>query len=226
MKRLQGIAASNGIAIAKAYRLEHPDLTVEKQTIENPAEQMNRFQQALAKAKEELEVIQAHALKELGEDKAAIFSAHLLVLSDPELVQAVEQKIEQERVNAEFALHDVASMFIAMFEAMDNEYMKERAADIRDVTKRVLAHLLGVTISNPSMITEEVVIIAEDLTPSDTAQLNRKYVKGFKQTLAVAHRILLLWRARWKFQLSSERKKRQRSFKTAISSLLTGLTGK
>lgn len=179
MKRLQGIAASNGIAIAKAYRLEHPDLTVEKQTIENPAEQVSRFQQALAKAKEELEVIQAHALKELGEDKAAIFSAHLLVLSDPELVQAVEQKIEQERVNAEFALHEVASMFIAMFEAMDNEYMKERAADIRDVTKRVLAHLLGVTISNPSMITEEVVIIAEDLTPSDTAQLNRKYVKGF-----------------------------------------------
>lgn len=179
MKRLQGIAASNGIAIAKAYRLEHPDLTVEKQTIENPAEQVSRFQQALAKAKEELEVIQAHALKELGEDKAAIFSAHLLVLSDPELVQAVEQKIEQERVNTEFALHDVTSMFIAMFEAMDNEYMKERAADIRDVTKRVLAHLLGVTISNPSMITEEVIIVAEDLTPSDTAQLNRKYVKGF-----------------------------------------------
>ncbi|WP_461201536.1 phosphoenolpyruvate--protein phosphotransferase [Anoxybacillus sp. TBDG-1] len=179
MKKLQGIAASNGIAIAKAYRLEHPDLTVEKQTIENVAEQIHRFQQALAKAKEELEVIQAHALKELGEDKAAIFSAHLLVLSDPELVQAVEQKIEQERVNAEFALHEVASMFITMFEAMDNEYMKERAADIRDVTKRVLAHLLGVTISNPSMITEEVVIIAEDLTPSDTAQLNRKYVKGF-----------------------------------------------
>ncbi|OSX53881.1 phosphoenolpyruvate--protein phosphotransferase [Anoxybacillus ayderensis] len=179
MKKLQGIAASNGIAIAKAYRLEHPDLTVEKQTIENPAEQVGRFQQALAKAKEELKAIQAHALKELGEDKAAIFSAHLLVLSDPELVQAVEQKIEQERVNAEFALHDVASMFIAMFEAMDNEYMKERAADIRDVTKRVLAHLLGVTISNPSMVTEEVVVIAEDLTPSDTAQLNRKYVKGF-----------------------------------------------
>ena len=179
MKRLQGIAASNGIAIAKAYRLEHPDLTVEKQTIENPAEHVRRFQQALAKAKEELEAIRAHALKELGEDKAAIFSAHLLVLSDPELVQAVEQKIEQERVNAEFALHEVASMFIAMFEAMDNEYMKERAADIRDVTKRVLAHLLGVAISNPSMITEEVIIVAKDLTPSDTAQLNRKYAKGF-----------------------------------------------
>ena len=70
-------------------------------------------------------------------------------------------------------------MFIGMFEAMDNEYMKERAADIRDVTKRVMAHLLGVTIPNPSMISEEVIIIAEDLTPSDTAQLNRQYVKGF-----------------------------------------------
>lgn len=70
-------------------------------------------------------------------------------------------------------------MFINMFESMDNEYMKERAADIRDVTKRVLAHLLGVNVSNPSLISEEVVIIAEDLTPSDTAQLNRKFVKGF-----------------------------------------------
>jgi phosphotransferase system enzyme I (PtsI) len=179
MKRIQGIAASSGIAIAKAYRLEHPDLTVEKKTIAEPAEEVARFEAAIAKAKEELEAIKAHALKELGEDKAAIFSAHLLVLSDPELLNAVKGKIENEQMNAEYALHEVATMFITMFEAMDNEYMKERAADIRDVTKRVLAHLLGVTISNPSMISEEVIIVAEDLTPSDTAQLNRKYVKGF-----------------------------------------------
>ncbi|TCL49212.1 phosphoenolpyruvate--protein phosphotransferase [Thermolongibacillus altinsuensis] len=179
MKRIQGIAASSGIAIAKAYRLEHPDLTVEKKTIAEPAEEVARFEAAIAKAKEELEAIKAHALKELGEDKAAIFSAHLLVLSDPELLNAVKEKIENEQINAEYALHEVATMFVAMFEAMDNEYMKERAADIRDVTKRVLAHLLGVTISNPSMISEEVIIVAEDLTPSDTAQLNRKYVKGF-----------------------------------------------
>ncbi len=84
-----------------------------------------------------------------------------------------------KNVNAEHALDEVAAMFINMFESMDNEYMKERAADIRDVTKRVLAHLLGVNVSNPSLISEEVVIIAEDLTPSDTAQLNRKFVKGF-----------------------------------------------
>ena len=70
-------------------------------------------------------------------------------------------------------------MFITMFESMDNEYMRESAADIRDVTKRVLAHLLGVQIPNPSMVTEEVIVVAEDLTPSDTAQLNRQFVKGF-----------------------------------------------
>ncbi|GAA3313342.1 hypothetical protein GCM10020331_003250 [Ectobacillus funiculus] len=80
-------------------------------------------------------------------------------------------------MNAEYALHEIATMFVGMFESMDNEYMRERASDIRDVTNRVLSHLLGVTISNPSMISEEVVIIAEDLTPSDTAQLNRKFVK-------------------------------------------------
>jgi phosphotransferase system enzyme I (PtsI) len=179
MKVLEGIAASSGIAIAKAYRLENPDLTVEKKAISNVAEEVARFEAAIAKAKEELETIRARTFEELGEDKAAIFSAHLLVLSDPELLNPVKEKIETESVNAEYALHETASMFITMFESMDNEYMKERAADIRDVTTRVLAHLLGVSVSNPSMISEEVIIIAEDLTPSDTAQLNRKYVKGF-----------------------------------------------
>ncbi len=178
-KKIQGIAASSGIAIAKAYRLETPNLVVEKKSIVDPQSEVARFESAIAKAKEELELIKNHALQQLGEDKAAIFSAHLLVLSDPELLNPVKDKIQAEQVNAEYALNETATMFITMFEAMDNEYMKERAADIRDVTKRVLAHLLGVTISNPSLISEEVVIIAEDLTPSDTAQLNRQYVKGF-----------------------------------------------
>ncbi|WP_077617636.1 phosphoenolpyruvate--protein phosphotransferase [Bacillus sinesaloumensis] len=176
---IKGIAASAGIAIAKSFRLEHPDLTVEKQTISDKDAEIKRFEEALNKSKEELEVIKNRANEELGEDKAAIFSAHLLVLSDPELINPIKDKINSDSVNAEFALQEVATMFITMFEGMDNEYMAERAADIRDVTKRVLAHLLGVTISNPSMISEEVIIIAEDLTPSDTAQLNRNYVKGF-----------------------------------------------
>ncbi|MBR2516257.1 phosphoenolpyruvate--protein phosphotransferase [Geobacillus sp.] len=178
-KTIHGIAASCGIAIAKAYRLETPDLAAEKRAVADVEAEVARFEAAVAKAKEELEAIKQHALEKLGEDKAAIFAAHLLVLDDPELLNPIKEKIQTERVNAEYALDETASFFISMFEAMDNEYMKERAADIRDVTKRVLAHLLGVTISNPSLISEEVVIIAEDLTPSDTAQLNRQYVKGF-----------------------------------------------
>ncbi|WP_010282892.1 phosphoenolpyruvate--protein phosphotransferase [Bacillus timonensis] len=178
-KIIKGIAASAGIAIAKSFRLEHPDLTVEKQTISDKDAELKRFEEAVNTSKEELEAIRNRANEELGEDKAAIFSAHLLVLSDPELLNPVKDKINSENVNAEFALQEIAKMFITMFEGMDNEYMAERASDIRDVTKRVLAHLLGVTISNPSMISEEVIIIAEDLTPSDTAQLNRNYVKGF-----------------------------------------------
>lgn len=176
---LQGIAASNGIAIAKAYKLVEPDFSFEKRTIEAPADEVARFQSALQTAKAELEQIRDHAGTELGADKAAIFDAHLLVLSDPELISPIEDKINTENVNAEHALKETADMFISMFESMDNEYMKERAADIRDVTKRVMAHLLGIQIPNPSMIAEEVVIVAEDLTPSDTAQLNRQFVKGF-----------------------------------------------
>jgi phosphoenolpyruvate-protein phosphotransferase (PTS system enzyme I) len=176
---LQGIAASNGIAIAKAYKLVEPDFSFEKKTIDAPAEEIARFQSALQTAKAELEKIRDHAGTALGADKAAIFDAHLLVLSDPELISPIEDKIKTENVNAEHALKETADMFIGMFESMDNEYMKERAADIRDVTKRVLAHLLGIQIPNPSMIAEEVVIVAEDLTPSDTAQLNREFVKGF-----------------------------------------------
>ncbi|PLR97483.1 phosphoenolpyruvate--protein phosphotransferase [Bacillus sp. T33-2] len=176
---LLGIAASNGIAIAKAYRLVEPDLSFDKQTMDNPGEEVSRFQAALSTSKSELEQIRDRAGQELGADKAAIFDAHLLVLSDPELIAPIEDKIKTENVNAELALKETADMFIGMFESMDNEYMKERAADIRDVTKRVLSHLLGVQIPNPSMIAEEVIIVAEDLTPSDTAQLNRMYVKGF-----------------------------------------------
>jgi phosphotransferase system enzyme I (PtsI) len=176
---LKGIAASNGIAIAKAYRLVEPDLSFDKTSIENPTAEIERFRSAMEKSKSELDLIRENAGKNLGADKAAIFEAHLLVLSDPELIAPIEDKINTEKVNAESALKDTADMFIMMFEQMDNEYMKERAADIRDVTKRVLSHLLGVQIPNPSMITDEVIVIAEDLTPSDTAQLNRQFVKGF-----------------------------------------------
>ncbi|MED4452526.1 phosphoenolpyruvate--protein phosphotransferase [Metabacillus fastidiosus] len=179
MMSLKGIAASAGIAIAKAYRLQEPPLNIEKKEVSDKKTEIERFKAAIAKAKAELEKIKEHAHTALGADKAAIFSAHILVLSDPELLDNVKNKIENEGINAEAAMKETSEMFVTMFESMDNEYMKERAADIRDVTKRVLAHLLGISLPNPSLISEEVIIIAEDLTPSDTAQLNRQYVKGF-----------------------------------------------
>ena len=178
-KKITGIAASNGIAIAKAFRLENPELIVEKTIINDCDAELSRFQLALDHSKSELEAIQEKTTQEISKDEAAIFNAHLLVLSDPELLGPITERIKTENVNAEFALQETSTMFIHLFESMDNEYMKERAADIRDVTKRLLSHLLGVSIQSPSMISEEVIIIAEDLTPSDTVQLNPKFVKGF-----------------------------------------------
>lgn len=176
---IQGIAASNGIAIAKAYLLTAPDLSFEKKTIDNPNKEVERLEKALDVSKQELEKIKAHTKKEIGDEHAEIFSAHLLVLSDPEMINPIKEKINSENKMAEAALDETANMFIDMFKNMDNEYMRERAADIQDVTKRVMAHLLGATFPDPALIDEEVIVIAKDLTPSDTAQLNRQFVQGF-----------------------------------------------
>jgi phosphoenolpyruvate-protein phosphotransferase (PTS system enzyme I) len=179
MRKISGIAASSGIAIAKAYVLATPDLFYNKMQVDNPDSEIQRLKEALDISKQELEKIKENARKSLGDEHAEIFSAHLLVLSDPEMIHPIQDKIKSENVNAEAALEETANMFIDLFKAMDNEYMRERAADIQDVTKRVMAHLLGVTFPDPALIDEEVVIIAEDLTPSDTAQLNKQFVKGF-----------------------------------------------
>lgn len=179
MKTLQGIAASSGIAIAKAYRLVQPDLRVTNTSVEDVSAELAKLEQALVQTTEELTAIQQQTAQKLGEEEAAIFGAHLLVANDPELLDPVKQKITSESTNAAYALQEVSTMFADMFESMDNDYMRERAADIRDVSKRITAHLLGVTLPNPSTIDEQVIVIAEDLTPSDTAQLNRQFVRGF-----------------------------------------------
>ncbi|WP_270791956.1 phosphoenolpyruvate--protein phosphotransferase [Enterococcus faecium] len=180
VEMLKGIAASDGVAVAKAYLLVQPDLTFSKATVEDTTAEEARLDAALAKSTEELQQIREKAAQSLGEAEAQVFDAHLMVLSDPEMVGQIKQNIKDNSVNAESALKEVTDMYISMFEAMeDNAYMQERAADIRDVAKRILAHLLGVTLPNPSMINEEVVVVAHDLTPSDTAQLDRNFVKAF-----------------------------------------------
>lgn len=177
---LKGIAASDGVAVAKAYLLVQPDLSFNKTSVEDTDAEATRLDDALAKSTEELQAIRDKAAQSLGEAEAQVFDAHLMVLSDPEMVGQIKQNIQDNKVNAEAALKEVTDMYIGMFEAMDdNAYMQERAADICDVAKRILAHLLGVTLPNPSMINEEVIVVAHDLTPSDTAQLDRTYVKAF-----------------------------------------------
>lgn len=179
-KLIKGIAASDGVAIAKAYLLVEPDLTFDKnEKVTDVEGEVAKFNSAIEASKVELTKIRNNAEVQLGADKAAIFDAHLLVLDDPELIQPIQDKIKNENANAATALTDVTTQFVTIFESMDNEYMKERAADIRDVSKRVSSHILGVELPNPSMIDESVVIVGNDLTPSDTAQLNKEFVQGF-----------------------------------------------
>ena len=179
-KMLKGIAASDGVAVAKAYLLVQPDLSFETITVEDTNAEEARLDAALTASQNELSVIRENAVASLGEEAAAVFDAHLMVLSDPEMVGQIKETIRAKKTNAETALKEVTDMFIAIFEGMeDNPYMQERAADIRDVAKRVLAHLLGVRLPNPATIDEESIVIAHDLTPSDTAQLNKQFVKAF-----------------------------------------------
>ena len=179
-KTLKGIAASDGIAIAPAYLLVEPDLSFKKSSIDDVDSEVSRYQKAVSDSTSEVENIRDVAKKSLGEEEAQVFEAHLMILNDPEFTGAIETEIKNSKINAEAALDETAQKFIAIFEGMtDNPYMQERAADVRDVSKRIMAHLLGKKLPNPASIDHEVIVVAHDLTPSDTAQLNKKYVKGF-----------------------------------------------
>ena len=175
----KGTAASPGIVLGKALVLEHNELVIEKKSISDVDKEIERLNDAVAISKAELEKVRDKAMVELGEEEAQIFESHLLVLEDPELLGSAIDKVKSENVNADFALNEIKEMFVAMFESMDNEYMRERAADIKDVTNRVLRHILGIKVVDLAGLDEEVVLIAHDLTPSDTATMNKNMVLGF-----------------------------------------------
>ena len=174
---LKGIATSSGIAIGKVYKLEQPEviLTEIQQTKEKAFE---KFESALEKTIRDIEQIKERASKTLKPEELAIFDAHLMMAQDPEFKDQIIAKIN-EGVNADRAAKEVSDMMIGMFEAMDDAYFKERAADIKDVSFRLLCNILGLNIPDLTTINEEVVIVAEEMTPSDTAQLNMDYVLGF-----------------------------------------------
>ncbi len=180
ISKMTGIAASDGIAIAPVYLLAEPDLSFATRQIDDVTAELTRVDAAVTQATAEITDIRDTAAESLGEEEAQVFDAHLMFLSDPEFVGQVKTKIEDEKINAEAALKEISDMFVMMFSSMeDNPYMQERAADVRDVSERIMAALLGVKLPSPATINEEVIVVAHDLTPSDTAQLNKQFVKAF-----------------------------------------------
>ncbi|PLT45218.1 phosphoenolpyruvate--protein phosphotransferase [Paenibacillus sp. FSL W8-1187] len=175
----KGTAASPGIAIAKALRLEPAAAIPERRAVADSEAEAARLKAAVAEAKEAIEAIRRSTLERMGEQKAEIFEAHLFLLDDPELIEATEDKIRDERINAESALHEVAAGIAELLRSMDDELLRERAADVGDVAGRVVRILEGRDGGTMSGLSEETILVAEDLTPSDTAQLDLDYVKGF-----------------------------------------------
>ncbi|MEG0329284.1 MAG: phosphoenolpyruvate--protein phosphotransferase [Longicatena sp.] len=174
---LKGIAASSGIAIAKVYKLESPVVEIVKKSA-TVDEELKKFSDALEKTKADIEIIKGKAAKRLSEEELAVFDAHLMMASDPEFSGQIIAMIENDKVNAEYATQTVSEQTVQMFESMDNDYFRERAADIKDVTYRLKCNLLGLSIPDLSLIEEDSIVVAHDLTPSDTAQLN-EFAKGF-----------------------------------------------
>ncbi len=179
MKTLHGIAASRGIAIGPAFHFRRADLHFARYTVEDRAAEWARCQAALEAARQQLAEVHAKAEAESGAEKAGIFEAHILMLEDPDLLEAVQKDIEERGINAEAALSDAAEKYAQMLDALDDEYLRARAADVRDVTARVLRILLGVDESSMTGLQVPSIILARDLTPSDTVMLDKSLVLGF-----------------------------------------------
>lgn len=176
---LTGVAASPGIAVAQAFRLQTVQQTPVRSSVADPEQEAARFAQAVKEAQEQLQTIREMTESRLGAQKAEIFEAHLLLLEDPDLIDAVTDKIKDESVNADYALYEVAGTFIEALMAMDNELLRERAVDVKDVSGRVLSRLRGESYGSVADLSAPAILIAEDLTPSDTAQLDPDLVMGF-----------------------------------------------
>lgn len=175
----EGIIASPGIAIAKALVYEKVVVEVNKDTTEDQLGEIQKFHQALEQSQTQLEQIKIKAISELGEEEGAIFEAHAMVLEDPEFVEGVETEINDNKFGAAYAVKIVTDRFFMIFDQMDDPYFSARAADIKDVGIRVLYNILGVVQADLSKLDDDVIIIADDLTPSDTAQMDKKRVMGF-----------------------------------------------
>lgn len=178
-KDVKGIVASDGIGIAPAYLLVDPDLSYDKVKVDDTAAEYARVEKAFQDSIEELTQIKENAKGRLGEEELGVFDAHIAILSDPEMLGQIKDDIENNHTGAEEAVDKVTTAFADMLAAMtDNAYMQERAADVKDIAKRAMSHLLGKQLPNIAGINSPVVIVAHEITPSDTSQMDAKFVKG------------------------------------------------
>ena len=179
MLKFKAIGVSEGLAHAKALVIKEADLTVVKNSITDAAAEQKRVIDAVEHAKKQIELLRDEAEKNIGAAEAEIFDAHLLMLDDPDFVEGITNLIADEMVCAEYACFVNCENFQAMFRAMDDEYMQARAADIGDISQRILKNLKGIADNAIDSISEPCIIIANDLTPSDTAKIGSKHVVGF-----------------------------------------------
>ncbi|WP_294404223.1 phosphoenolpyruvate--protein phosphotransferase [uncultured Clostridium sp.] len=175
----KGIAASKGYAIGTVFLQEHEEIVITDAKITDVAAEKEKMQKALDDSKTQLEAIKVKAAEEMGAEKAEVFEAHITLLDDPEFTGAMMSEIETNSVNGLKAVESVTNTFVAIFESMDNEYMRERAADIKDVSKRIISNLAGKGGDAFAITENNTVVVAHDLTPSDTAGLDRSKVVGF-----------------------------------------------
>ncbi|TCZ73417.1 phosphoenolpyruvate--protein phosphotransferase [Paenibacillus albiflavus] len=181
MSKLTGIAAAPGYAIGPVFIMSEEKLVTERKslTVYEAQGEVSRFTDRVEEAIVQLRELKEQTRLKIGEEQAEIFETHILVLHDEEFVGRIKELIQEQLINAEAALQDVTDELVMIFESMDDPYLKERAADFRDVSKRVLGLLLGAKQKSISDFDQPVVLIAGDLTPSDTAQLDRDRVAGF-----------------------------------------------
>ncbi len=173
-----GIAASKGYAIGEVSLQKKKEYTTSIEYIEDPEAEAASFEEAIALSKQQLEELKERTSKAIGDEEAEIFEAHLMLLEDPELIGAIQVEIRENKVSAVSATCRVTERFLAIFAEMEDEYLRERAADIKDVTDRLIANLSGAS-TDLKIMKENTIVVAHDLTPSDTASLDRSKVIGF-----------------------------------------------
>lgn len=176
---IKGIAASKGYAIGQVFLQKHEEIIITDEKVSDVSAEKERLQVSLDASREQLEKIKAKAMVEMGAEKAEVFEAHITLLDDPEFTGAMAMEIENNSLNAMKAVETVTNTFVSIFESMDDAYMRERAADIKDVSKRIIANLAGKGGDAFAITENNTIVVAHDLTPSDTAQLDRSKVVAF-----------------------------------------------